>query len=95
MKTNKYWLKQSKLVEWYQKPSFSFIKKKNNYIDWYPDGKFNVFHNCITRNLELGLGKKVAIHCVNKKKQIKQNIITSNTKKQTQQHNSCNKKPIN
>ena len=71
MKINNFWLEQSKLVEWYQKPSFAFKKKKNNHVDWYPDGKLNIFHNCITKNLELGLGKKVAIHFVNKKKQLK------------------------
>ena len=71
MKINNFWLMQSKLVEWYQKPSFAYKKKKNNYVDWYPDGKLNIFHNCITKNLELGLGKKVAIHFINKKKQLK------------------------
>ena len=46
-------------------------KKNNNYVDWYPDGKINIFHNCITKNLELGFGNKIAIYFVNKKKKIK------------------------
>ncbi len=71
MNIHKFWLKQSQLVEWGQKPSFSFKKKNNNYVDWYPDGKLNVYHNCITKNIELGLGKKTAIYFVNKKKKIK------------------------
>ena len=71
MKINNFWLEQSNLVEWYQKPSFAFKKKKNNYVDWYPDGKINIFDNCVSKNIKLGLGKKIAIYCVNKKKEIK------------------------
>ena len=47
------------------------LLKKDNYIDWYPDGKINIFDNCISENIKLGFGKKVAIHCVNKEKQTK------------------------
>ena len=28
MKSNNFWLEQSKLVEWYKKPSFAYQKKK-------------------------------------------------------------------
>ena len=71
MKINNFWLEESKLVEWYRKPSFAFTKRKNNYVDWYPDGKINIFDNCVSKNIKLGLGKKIAIYCVNKKKEIK------------------------
>ena len=71
MKIDNFWLRQSNLLKWYQKPSFAYLKKKNNYVDWYPDGKINIFDNCISKNIELGLGKKIAIHCINKNKQIK------------------------
>jgi acetyl-CoA synthetase len=71
MKIDNFWLTQSNLLQWVQKPSFAYIKKKNNYVDWYPDGKINIFDNCITRNIELGLGKKIAIHCISKNKEIK------------------------
>ena len=71
MKINSFWLEQSNLLEWYQKPSFAFKKKKNNYVDWYPDGKINIFDNCVTKNIKLGLGKKIAIYCINKNKKIK------------------------
>ena len=70
MKIENFWLKQSNLLDWYNKPSFAYKKKKNNYVDWYPDGKINIFYNCITKNIKQGLGKKIAIYCVNKKKQI-------------------------
>ena len=71
MKINNFWLEQSNLLEWHRKPSFAYKKKKNNYVDWYPDGKINIFDNCISKNIKLGLGKKIAIYCINKNKQIK------------------------
>ena len=71
MTIQNFWLKQSKLIDWHKKPSFAFKKKNNNFVDWYPDGKLNIFHNCITKNLELNLGKKIAIYFVNEKKEIK------------------------
>ena len=71
MKNSIFWLKQAELLQWYQIPSFSYKKKKDNYIDWYPDGKINIFDNCISENIKIGLGKKIAIRCVNKEKQIK------------------------
>ena len=61
MKINNFWLKQSNLLRWSQKPTFAYKKKKDNYTDWYPDGKINIYDNCITRNIESGLGKKIAI----------------------------------
>ncbi len=71
MKIENFWLKQSDLMWWKQKPSFAYKKKNNNYVDWYPDGKTNIFDNCITKNIEIGLGKKVAIHCIDKNKKVK------------------------
>ena len=70
MNIENFWLKQSNLLEWKQKPSFAYKKKNNNYIDWYPDGKTNIFDNCITRNIKIGLGKKVAIHCIDRNKKV-------------------------
>ena len=71
MKNSVFWLKQANLLQWHQNPSFSYKKKKDNHVDWYPDGKINIFDNCITENIKLGLGKKIAIYCVNKDKQTK------------------------
>ncbi len=70
MNIDNFWIKQSKLVEWYKKPSIAFKKKKNNFVDWFPDGKINIYHNCITKNLKLNLGEKIAIYFVNDKKEI-------------------------
>ena len=68
MNINEFWLKKSKLVFWDKEPSFSFKKKNNNYVDWYPNGKINIYYNCVTKNIESGLGDKVAIHTINKAK---------------------------
>jgi len=71
MKIDNFWLDQSSLLQWHKKPSLAYQKKKNNYVDWYPDGKINIFDNCVSRNIELGLGKKIALYCINRNKQIK------------------------
>ena len=71
MTIQNFWLKQSKLIDWHKKPSFAFKKKKNNFVEWYPDGKVNIFHNCVTKNLDLNLGNKIAIYFVNENKEIK------------------------
>ena len=71
MTIQNFWLKQSKLIHWHKRPSFAFKKKNNNFVEWYPDGKVNIFHNCVTKNLELNLGKKIAIYFVNENKEIK------------------------
>ena len=47
MRIDNFWLEQSKLIDWYKNPSFAFKKKENNYVDWYPDGKLNIFHNLV------------------------------------------------
>jgi acyl-coenzyme A synthetase/AMP-(fatty) acid ligase len=68
MNNNQFWLKQSNLLDWYKNPSFSFKKKKNNFTEWYSDGKINAYYNCVTKNIESGLGNKVAIHTINKER---------------------------
>ena len=70
MTIHNFWLKQSKLIDWHKKPTIAFKKKNNNFVEWYPDGEINIFHNCITKNLELNLGKKIAIYFVNENKEI-------------------------
>ena len=70
MTIKKFWLDQTNLIHWYRKPLIAFIKKKNNHTHWFPDGKLNIFYNCVTKNIELGLENKVAIYFVNKEKKI-------------------------
>ncbi len=70
MNIHNFWLKQSRLIEWHITPKIAFKKKSNNFVEWFPDGKVNIFYNCITKNLNNKLGKKVAIYFVNEKKEI-------------------------
>ena len=51
-------LRQSKLAEWDKESFLAFTKKEKNYIDWYLDGKINIFCNYITENLESSIEKK-------------------------------------
>jgi len=67
----KFWLKKSKLLNWYKEPKIAFKEKANNKFDWYPDGQINIYDNCITKNIEAGNEKKIAIYCVDKNKNIK------------------------
>ena len=70
MTIHNFWLKQSNLIEWFKKPSIAYKTKNNNFVEWFPDGKLNIFHNCITKNLKAGLKNKIAIYTVNEKKEI-------------------------
>ena len=67
---NKFWLKKSNLLKWKNKPNLVLKKKKNFYQEWFPDGTLNVFENCISNNINRGLGSKIAIYTVNSKKEI-------------------------
>ncbi len=70
MSIRKFWLKTSQMIIWDKKPKIAFRKKNGNYIDWFPDGKLNIFNNCITNNLKSKTRNKVAIYNVNKNKEI-------------------------
>ena len=43
MSFKKIWLKTSKLVFWDNKPKKILKKKNKNYVEWFPDGKLNIF----------------------------------------------------
>ena len=58
----KFWLKTSQLVFWDNKPQKALKKKNKHYVEWFPDGKLNIFHNCININILRGLGNKIAIY---------------------------------
>ena len=47
----KFWLKTSQLVFWDNKPQKALKKKNKHYVEWFPDGKLNIFHNCININI--------------------------------------------
>ena len=64
----KHYLNESNKLNWYKKPTFAVKKNKNNHYSWFPDGKINIYENCITKNLKK---KKIAIITVDKKKKFK------------------------
>ncbi len=59
-KSLSYWFKQKKLIAWYKKPR-KIITKNGNHYNWFPDGKINIYYNCVTLNIKKGLGKKTAL----------------------------------
>ena len=66
-----FWIESSKIIDWVKKPELSYIKKRNNFLKWFPGAKIDVFHNCITKNISFGKKDKIAIHYINKNKNIK------------------------
>ena len=66
-----FWIESSKIIDWVKKPELSYKKKRNNFLKWFPGAKIDVFHNCITKNISFGKKDKIAIHYINKNKNIK------------------------
>ena len=64
-----YYLTEVKKLHWHKEPKIVFKKEKNNRYDWFPDGKINIYENCITKNLKKK--NKIAIVTVNQEKEIK------------------------
>ena len=57
----KFWKNQLNILEWKKKPKIIFKYKKNNFFEWFEDGKINLTYNCIENNLKKGFGNKNAI----------------------------------
>jgi acetyl-CoA synthetase len=57
-----YWGRRAKeLIEW-QKPFTQVLDESNApFFKWFPDGQLNVSYNCLDRQVNNGLGDKVAI----------------------------------
>ena len=47
-----YYLKEAKKLNWQTVPKIAFRKEKNNHYNWFPDGKINLYENCVTKNLK-------------------------------------------
>ena len=65
----KYYLKQIDKLFWFKKPKIILTKKNDNNYNWFPDGKINVYYNCITSNLNKNT-HKTAIITINQKNKI-------------------------
>ena len=48
-------------IDWHKKPKINYKKNKKNSFIFFPDGKLNVYDNCIKNNIIKGHGKKIAI----------------------------------
>jgi len=59
-KSLSYWFKQKNLIAWYKKPKKILSKNANHYY-WFPDGKLNIYYNCVTLNIKKGFGRKTAL----------------------------------
>lgn len=66
-----FWKKKTDCLTWHNKPQKIYLKKKNFYFKWFEDGSLNVFTNCITKNIESGLGNKIAIITIDDYQNIK------------------------
>ncbi|WP_310448858.1 acetate--CoA ligase [Sulfuritalea sp.] len=57
-----YWARLAREhVTWKQPFTKSLDESKAPFYEWFADGKLNVSYNCLDRNIEAGLGDKVAI----------------------------------
>ena len=57
-----YWARLAREhVTWKQPFTKSLDESKAPFYQWFADGKLNVSYNCLDRNIEAGLGDKVAI----------------------------------
>ena len=66
----KFWLKNvTKLLSWKKIPKIEYLRF-NNYFKWFPDGKINLYENCITRHLKKKKNK-TAIITIDKDKSLK------------------------
>lgn len=70
MNFKKYWLTQIKLIKWIKKPKIALLQKKKNYFTWFPDGKLNIYSNCVEQHLQGKTKNKIAIYFVDKDNKI-------------------------
>ena len=62
-----YWKNQAKQISWYKFPSKIIHYDNQNFKHiWFKDGLINACYNCLDINIDKGLGKKIAIHAIDK-----------------------------
>ena len=62
-----HYLEEASHLDWIKYQKLHLEKIKNNHYDWFPDGKINLYDNCITKNLKKNRNK-IAIITVNQNK---------------------------
>lgn len=56
-----FWKEQAREIQWTEFPSQILSQDKNNYPQWFADGKLNMCHLCIDQHIEDGFGEQTAI----------------------------------
>lgn len=56
-----FWTEQTKEISWFEFPKTIISEDKNNYTQWFVDGKLNMSYLCIDKHIEDGFGEEIAI----------------------------------
>lgn len=56
-----FWKEQAHEISWFDFPTDILSKDKNNYPQWFTDGKLNLCYLCIDQHIEDGFGAQTAI----------------------------------
>lgn len=56
-----FWKEQAQEIKWFEFPSQITSKDKNDYTQWFSDGKLNMCYLCIDQHIEDGFGDQTAI----------------------------------
>jgi propionyl-CoA synthetase len=56
-----FWKEQAKEIQWFEFPEQILSKDKNDYPQWFADGKLNICYLCIDKHIEDGFGDQTAI----------------------------------
>ena len=67
--SKKFYFKELEKLIWDQKPKIILKRNKNNHYSWFPDGKLNLYENCISRNI-IKNKHKTAIITIDQNKKI-------------------------
>jgi acetyl-CoA synthetase len=65
------WLTEADNIDWHIKPKINYKKNKKNSFIFFPDGKLNVYDNCIKNNILRGFGKKIAVITIDNSGKVK------------------------
>jgi len=56
-----FWTEQTKEISWFEFPKTIISEDKNNYTQWFVDGKLNMSYLCIDKHIEDGFAEEIAI----------------------------------
>lgn len=56
-----FWTEQTNKISWFEFPKNILSEDKNNYTQWFVDGKLNMSYLCIDKHIEDGFGEEIAI----------------------------------